>query len=254
MGSKNDVQVVIWTIGEFSWKALLVWFFCWLLFDWGWKETQWHRLQWGHHQWMRLQHQYASNECTSNEHATNGRTTNKLAAIVITIASNHPGDGFAGAHTLYDFASACTQFFCQNYIYLFQTMNFHPSIACILQRTVIDCPLICTSSFWVYDELIGSWAIAHNIAVVTPIRSTDSDALCRHRLRSGAVRSGDQCRCTMQCVLLHSGWPSIYVVINICNSSKGLSNTRGDVAIVITAVLVLVLWDQKMICRWTFGL
>jgi hypothetical protein len=24
VGSKNDVQVVIWTIGEFSWKALLV--------------------------------------------------------------------------------------------------------------------------------------------------------------------------------------------------------------------------------------
>jgi hypothetical protein len=69
---------------------------------------------------MRLQHKHASNECTSNEHATTKRTTNELAPIVITIASTCTGDEFAGAHTLYDFASACIQFSCQNYIYLFQ--------------------------------------------------------------------------------------------------------------------------------------
>ena len=203
---------------------------------------------------MHLEHKHASNKCTSSEHATNKCTTNKLAAIVITIASAHTGDEFAGAHTLYDFASACTQFFCKNYIYLFQTMNFHPSIACILQHTVIDRPLISTSSFWVYNELIGSRAIAHTIVVVTPIRYTDSDALCRCKLRSGAIGSEDLCRCTMQCVLLHWGQPSICVVINICNGSKGSSTTRGEVAIVISAVLVLVLWDQKMMCRWSFGL
>ena len=26
-------------LGKFPWKALLLWYFCWLLFDWGWKET-----------------------------------------------------------------------------------------------------------------------------------------------------------------------------------------------------------------------
>ena len=203
---------------------------------------------------MSLQHKHASNECTSNGNTTNKRTTNKLAAIVSTIASTHTGDEFAGAHTLYDFASVCTQFFCLNYILSFPNDEFHPSIACILQCTVINCPLICTSSFWVYNELIGSWAIAHAIVVVTTIRSTDSDALCRRRFRSGGVRSGDRCRCNMQCVILHWGRPSIYVVINICNGSMGLSTMRGEVANVISAVLALVLWDQKMMYTWSFGL
>jgi hypothetical protein len=58
-------------------------------------------------------------------------------------ASTHTGDDFAGALTGDDFASTCTQFLCQNYIYLFQMMNFNIFIAYILQCTVTDRPLIC---------------------------------------------------------------------------------------------------------------